>query len=384
MQHGDVVTRLTREELYGRVWERPMRVLAQEFGISDVALAKTCRRAEVPVPGRGYWAKKAAGKPVRRPPLPPLKQDRNGTSDIELHRTSPRPSSEPVSAQIEFESRPENRILVKDSLRAPHPLVRTTLGALEGATSGRIEGYPANWKVRHLDVEVSKPLLRRALRIMDAVINAFEERRWEVSLGRDDRNTYVVILGQRIPFGIREPRRQIPVEPSARRAYDPVYREEPTGRLALVLREYWGRSIKKSILETERRPLEDRLNDFMVAATRLAQERADWERRRAEAEERRRAEERERLEKKRQREAEAARIGDLEEQARRLEGSRLILDLVAAVRTGAEDRSLTGYEPVEQWAEWATAHAQQLDPVAGLLQALVRPRTGHDQDPDEN
>src|SRR5690554_3451437 len=64
MQHGDVVTRLTREELYGRVWERPIRVLAQEFGISDVALAKTCRRAEVPVPGRGYWAKKAAGKPV--------------------------------------------------------------------------------------------------------------------------------------------------------------------------------------------------------------------------------------------------------------------------------------------------------------------------------
>ncbi len=361
-----------------------MRVLAQEFGMSDVALAKACRRAEVPVPGRGYWAKKAAGKSVRRPPLPALKQDREGASDIQLHRTFPRAQSEPVSAQIDFESRPENRILVKDSLRAPHPLVRTTLDALERPTSGRIEGYPANWKVRHLDVEVSKPLLRRALRIMDAVINAFEERGYEVSLGSDDRNTYVVILGQRIPFGIREPRRQIPTDPSPRREYEPSYREEPAGRLALVLREYWGRSIKKSIVETERRPLEDRLNDFMVAATRLAQERADWELRRAEAEERRRVEERERLDRQRQREAEAGRIRDLEEQARQLQGSRLILDLVAAVRTGAEDRGLTGYERIEEWADWATAHAQQLDPVAGLLQALAGRPTGHDQNPNEN
>lgn len=383
MQHAAPITRLTREELYRRVWQRPMRVLAQEIGISDAGLAKACRRAEVPVPGRGYWAKKAAGKSVRRPPLPALKQHREGvSSEIELHRASPKAPSEPVSAQIDFESRPENRIPVKDTLRAAHPLVRITLEALEDGTSGRIEGYPANWTVRHLDVEVSKPLLKRALRIMDAVITAFEGRGWEVSLGRDDRNTYVVILGQRIPFGIREPRRQVPIDPSARRAYDPSYREEPAGRLALVLREYWGRSIKKSIVETERRPLEDRLNDFMVAAVRLAHERAEWERRHAESEERRRIEELERLEKKRQREAEAASVRDLEEQARRLQSSRLLLDLVAAVRTGAEGGSLREDERLEQWAEWAMAHAQQLDPVPGLLQVLVGTAAGPDQEPD--
>lgn len=59
------VLRLTREELHARVWQQPMRTLAEEFGISDVALAKTCRKAKVPVPGRGHWARKAAGKKVR-------------------------------------------------------------------------------------------------------------------------------------------------------------------------------------------------------------------------------------------------------------------------------------------------------------------------------
>jgi hypothetical protein len=63
--------RYDREELYEKVWQRPMRILAKEYGVSDVALAKTCRKLHVPVPGRGYWAKKAANRPVEdRPPLP--------------------------------------------------------------------------------------------------------------------------------------------------------------------------------------------------------------------------------------------------------------------------------------------------------------------------
>lgn len=76
------VIRLTREELHGRVWEQPMRTLAQEFGVSDVALAKTCRKAKVPVPGRGCWARKAAGKPVQSDKLPDL-----ADSDRETPRT---------------------------------------------------------------------------------------------------------------------------------------------------------------------------------------------------------------------------------------------------------------------------------------------------------
>lgn len=36
--------------------------LSAPFGITDVALKKTCARAGIPTPERGYWAKKEAGK----------------------------------------------------------------------------------------------------------------------------------------------------------------------------------------------------------------------------------------------------------------------------------------------------------------------------------
>ncbi len=59
-----------RAELYQLVWSEPLRTLSKRFGISDVALAKRCRAANIPLPGIGYWAKKAAGKPVFQPAVP--------------------------------------------------------------------------------------------------------------------------------------------------------------------------------------------------------------------------------------------------------------------------------------------------------------------------
>ncbi len=43
--------------------------VAEELGISDVALAKRCRSLQVPTPPRGYWARVNAGQRPKRPPL---------------------------------------------------------------------------------------------------------------------------------------------------------------------------------------------------------------------------------------------------------------------------------------------------------------------------
>lgn len=56
----------TRQQLYELVWVKPMWKLAKEMGISDVCLAKACRRTDIPTPGLGYWAKLKHGKKVRR------------------------------------------------------------------------------------------------------------------------------------------------------------------------------------------------------------------------------------------------------------------------------------------------------------------------------
>jgi hypothetical protein len=61
---------LNRDELFERVWSRPVATVAKDIGISGPGLKKVCRRLGVPVPPRGYWAKLRAGKHVRRPTLP--------------------------------------------------------------------------------------------------------------------------------------------------------------------------------------------------------------------------------------------------------------------------------------------------------------------------
>lgn len=61
---------LTRDQLYELVWSKPMQHIAKDYGISDRAMAKLCARKQVPVPPRGYWAKKSSDQKVVRPPLP--------------------------------------------------------------------------------------------------------------------------------------------------------------------------------------------------------------------------------------------------------------------------------------------------------------------------
>jgi hypothetical protein len=53
---------LSRRQLYDLVWSVPLQSLCARFGISDVALKKTCARASIPTPERGYWAKKQSRK----------------------------------------------------------------------------------------------------------------------------------------------------------------------------------------------------------------------------------------------------------------------------------------------------------------------------------
>ncbi|MFY2028116.1 hypothetical protein [Achromobacter xylosoxidans] len=50
----------------------PISKLCQEYGLSDNGLRKLCLRLKVPVPERGYWAKKAVGKARAKPQLPVL------------------------------------------------------------------------------------------------------------------------------------------------------------------------------------------------------------------------------------------------------------------------------------------------------------------------
>lgn len=69
----DLMSRYNREKIYEEIWAEPILHVAKRYSMSDVGLGKICKKLKIPRPGLGYWAKKAAGKPVpTRPPLPEL------------------------------------------------------------------------------------------------------------------------------------------------------------------------------------------------------------------------------------------------------------------------------------------------------------------------
>jgi hypothetical protein len=94
---------LSRAELYELVWSLPLKTLAARHGVSDVALAKLCRRRQVLVPPRGYWAKKRSGQIVARPalaefvqPVKVPKAPQPATASNQLPEPQPAPS-EPLA-----------------------------------------------------------------------------------------------------------------------------------------------------------------------------------------------------------------------------------------------------------------------------------------------
>jgi hypothetical protein len=72
---SDTIT-LTSAQLYEQVWSVPMSRLAGRYGISDVALAKHCKKHDIPRPPRGHWAKLAFDKPSPKAPLPVCAEER--------------------------------------------------------------------------------------------------------------------------------------------------------------------------------------------------------------------------------------------------------------------------------------------------------------------
>src|SRR2546428_7307541 len=127
-----------REELYAQVWSEPMVRLAKRYVVSAVALAKVCRKLDIPVPPRGYWRRLETG--WRRMP-PPLPKPRPGVGGMTTITPQPRQHSSgeqnaEIAAQEAFERQSRNRIRVPRQLDDPHPLVRHTAEMLRSAKPG--------------------------------------------------------------------------------------------------------------------------------------------------------------------------------------------------------------------------------------------------------
>jgi hypothetical protein len=203
-----------RDELYAEVWEQPLVKLAPKYGISAVALGKVCRKLQIPIPGRGYWAKKEFGKPTTQVPLPKGK-------DIPIVQRLKFPSSEGCSgpataADQEVPTDPEylritdleSRTILIDPTGTRHKFVTATEKAMKRAKADAKNILEQRRDGSCLDIGVSMGTLPRALSIMNAVISFLESEGFPVTLQNGRHGTGAQIFGYRVQFAIVEKLRE--------------------------------------------------------------------------------------------------------------------------------------------------------------------------------
>jgi hypothetical protein len=178
---------LTREELYVLVWSEPIQKIAPRYGLSDRGFGKLCARYEIPVPPRGWWAKRAAGKRVRQTPLPPLNDPYRQKIRLaeKARETAADASKAEVHPLVAFEQDPVNRISVPATGDLTNTLVLKTERLLKRSkreADGRI-AVPSGG----LYVHTSRELHERALRIMQGLFTALETRRFPVTTTAEGR-----------------------------------------------------------------------------------------------------------------------------------------------------------------------------------------------------
>lgn len=385
-----------RDRLYEQVWSSPVSKVAAEYGVSGVALANLCRRMRIPLPGRGYWARKAAGQKVKRVPLPPLRPGESNERAVRRTRKDvPAPLTEEGRAVLAHESLPEARILVADDLQTPHRLVAATAKVLRNAKPEG--GVVSTGGTKALDVEVAPESVNRALRLLDALVRALDERGHAVVIApephepnpwsRSDaatrpHTTGVTIDRERVRFRLSEktelaePRPKHPPPGASAREYLERlrYREVrvATGRMVLSITNAEGLDVRKTWADGTHQRLEDCLNEFVgglvLASAAIRRRGEESERRKREFEEQRRQAE----------EAERRRREDVargERLTREVEAWRLARDVRAmtaeARRIVAEaGRSIRPDGNLEEWLRWAERYAARIDPLAGLRAEL--------------
>lgn len=286
---------ISREQLYEEVWAEPITRVAERYGVSDVAVAKWCRKLDVPRPGRGYWARKCAGQRVRHLPLPTTTDGRHRY----VSRPKPsdrRPAPPTATPGLELFAKP---IPVPEVLDPEHPLVAYTRRALaDSETQERGIILPRDSSC--LDVRVCGPSLQRALRLMNALIRALEHAGFAVgvsavldSKGAPCRNsTYAVLQDERIPFSITEATQKVERPPTDEERAEmrrdpwkrgPFYAHRPTGELSLQIEGGPHRERhRRNWSDTKHRRLETCLDSFLRGLLKSAEA---LKRRRHEAEE---------------------------------------------------------------------------------------------------
>jgi len=367
-----VLEQYDREELYRKVWEQPLLKVAKEYGVSAVALGKTCRKLSVPVPGRGHWAKLAHGHArVDKPPLAKLEK-------VPVIYRSPVMKEKPITPQQNHSDYAAITQLLAsgafdpqplDASARPHLLIRNSGSLLRSHTRKDENGLLLPREPGGLDVKVSEGMLERALQVMTQVLTILERLGYSVQIS-EQRQTTVLIDGQRVSFGLEEPIRRVVTQkprvpnPTDRWDYNRIVTNEPSGKLALVIHSStWGQhEHRQRWSDAKVQRIEALLPDFVAGLMRtaVALRRQEEERKKREMDEQRRFQELAQLRK--DVEEEEKKVNQLNDWVKDWEEAERLRRFIRVYSANSQSWPAEKQPKHKAWIEWANQQADRLDP----------------------
>lgn len=370
----------TRKALYDLVWTEPRTRLAKRIGLSDVAIAKACRKAGIPMPSPGHWAKKAAGKRTAIPPLPlrePGVDDviRLGGSrydyghyrtDEEVRQmvTEPPQFEESIDQLRERVKARLGKIAQPRSLRNPHvAIARLIEQDNDRREKVRLGGFVSPWDAPKFD----SPTEKRRLKILSGIFLAAAKSGARGVVDNEGRESSVTVGDQHVRVGIEV----VEIKNSRK-----VQGRKKADRFRLTVGHSWDRSGPAPMVwqDTEERDIESLVPEIVLEVILMGERQyrdhkhyqykslverkaklEEAERQRIEAQARM---ERERIERLRQ-----ARVQRLLDESAAYRQACDIRGYVNQVLASVPFESAADREKAEAWAEWARGQADFLDPI---------------------
>lgn len=293
----------TRAQLYEAIWSKSCVKLAAELGISDVALAKTCRRMGIPRPRRGYWARIEAGERLKREPLPEAKPNQSG--EITFYVAANVARREEWAANNLLTAA---RAVKCGAVELPpegselHSIAERHRQALENAKPGDL-GFVAARGKNMFPCTMSATLVPRFVRALHALVCELEDRDYGFKLGSSgDEGLQIIRDDDEVGLTCSEAKLEVEREPTPAEKRRPSWtwqlREtKPAGVLSIEVSAS-GLKGKRKWIEGEGRSLEEMLGVIVEKVEAVfrgfenqRQREAEWEKQRAEAAKRRAEEE---------------------------------------------------------------------------------------------
>ncbi|WP_320123021.1 hypothetical protein [uncultured Sphaerochaeta sp.] len=381
-----------REKLYEEVWAEPVYKVAKRYGVSNVAIAKTCRKMLIPLPEPGYWNKMQSGQKLKKTPLPKVEKYpkvkktyfRPPSEDEQKERVHLVPEAFEIEKQIlDKEKLPGMEVDFDPEIKITNKYVLNTKRGLEKSCKHATNEYGrcSSDIDENFMVSIGPDNIKRVLAILQTLCDELEKRGYSVGtkpeIGSKDSETqnsypervvnqvYAIIMDTYIPFWIMETSKKIELSEEERKKSYQKYKYVPSGRLSLELSNNpSGSHAWAKWHDGKKRKIEDQLHDIIinmikrVAATKEQQ--ACWRMQ----EDKYRIEEERRKAQERLARMEKARVENLGKEADRLVRFKQMKEYIEVVSTEGKKRLGATYSGSDfaKWVEWAESYLLQNGP----------------------